>query len=92
MKEYADKVVSIITNDGRNIIGKLIGCDPSVNVVLESSHERIYSIDSGVVMNQLGLYIIRGDNICIIGELDEEKDKEIDLSETRAGPIAPVIH
>ena len=61
--EFANKQVSIITNDGRNYSGTLKGYDQAVNVILEHSHERVFSLDEGVQQNPLGLYIIRGDNI-----------------------------
>lgn len=34
-------------------------------MILESSHERIFSTDSGVIQNPMGLYIIRGDNMSV---------------------------
>ena len=43
--------------------GTLKGFDQTVNIVLEGSHERVYSASSGVEQVQLGLYIIRGDNM-----------------------------
>ncbi len=63
LSELLDKTVSIITNDGRNIVGALKGFDQAINVVLEQSHERVYSMQEGVVQNPLGLYLIRGDNM-----------------------------
>lgn len=39
------------------------GFDQLVNVVLEDSHERVYSESQGVEQIPLGLYIIRGDNM-----------------------------
>jgi U6 snRNA-associated Sm-like protein LSm8 len=63
LQEWVDKMVSVITSDGRNIIGVLKGFDQVQNVILEQSHERIFSEDRGVVQNVLGLYIIRGDNM-----------------------------
>ena len=63
LQELIEKMVSIITNDGRNIIGILKGYDQALNVVLEQSHERIFSPNEGVAQNVLGLYIIRGDNM-----------------------------
>ena len=59
LQEWMDKTVSVITSDGRNIIGTLKGFDQTINLILEQSHERIYSEDRGVVQNVLGLYIIR---------------------------------
>jgi len=92
MNDFVDKVVIVLTNDGRSIIGKLKGYDQAINVILEDSHERIYSIDSGVVQNPLGLYIIRGDTIAMISEMDVDKDASIDLTVVRANPIKPVVH
>ncbi|XP_057492239.1 sm-like protein LSM8 [Actinidia eriantha] len=50
------------------------------------------NIVEGVQQLVLGLYIIRGDNISIVGELDEELDASLDLSKLRAHPLKPVIH
>ena len=40
----------------------------------------------------LGLYIIRGDNIAVIGELDEELDASLDLSTIHAAPLKAIHH
>jgi U6 snRNA-associated Sm-like protein LSm8 len=40
----------------------------------------------------LGLHILRGDNIAIIGEVDEDIDKRWNLSEVRADPIISIVH
>ncbi|RYH25289.1 hypothetical protein EON65_15650 [archaeon] len=39
------------------------GFDQTINVILERSHERVFSDDKGVEQNPLGLYMIRGDNM-----------------------------
>jgi U6 snRNA-associated Sm-like protein LSm8 len=49
-----DARVSVITNDGRHIV-----------VILEDCAERVYSSESGVEEAPLGLYMIRGDNVCV---------------------------
>ena len=90
LKKFKDKVVSVITNDGRQIVGTLRGFDQTINIVLENSHERIFSVDSGMVQNDLGLYLVRGDNISIIGELDTAKDEALDLRNVFAEPLRPV--
>ena len=36
-------MVSVITNDGRNIVGILRGFDVTNNLILEDCHERVYS-------------------------------------------------
>ncbi|GLJ12922.1 hypothetical protein SUGI_0200590 [Cryptomeria japonica] len=60
-----DQVISVITNDGRNIVGILRGFDQATNLILDESHERVYSTTAGVEQLVLGLYIIRGDNISV---------------------------
>ncbi|XP_057846724.1 sm-like protein LSM8 isoform X2 [Cryptomeria japonica] len=86
-----DQAISVITNDGRNIVGILRGFDQATNLILDESHERVYSTTAGVEQLVLGLYIIRGDNI-VVGELDEELDSNLDLSKLRAHPLKPVAH
>lgn len=84
---YINKSVNIVTADGRIIIGTLRGFDQAINIILEESHERVFSLTGGVEQVPLGLYIIRGDNVALIGEIDEDLDRNLDLSRTRADPI-----
>ncbi|EDV25850.1 uncharacterized protein TRIADDRAFT_23559, partial [Trichoplax adhaerens] len=84
--------VSVITQDGRVIVGTLKGFDQTVNLILNDSHERVYSSGAGVEQVALGLYVIRGDNIAVIGEIDEDVDSSIDLAEVKAEPINAVVY
>jgi len=43
--------------------GTLKGFDHKTNLILDESHERVYSTHVGVESVVLGLYIIRGDNM-----------------------------
>ncbi|BBH04257.1 Pectin lyase-like superfamily protein [Prunus dulcis] len=86
------ETISVITNDGRNIVGVLKGFDQATNIILDESHERVFSTKEGVQQLVLGLYIIRGDNISIVGELDADLDSTVDWSNMRAYPLKPVIH
>lgn len=43
--------------------GELKGFDQTTNVILSHSSERVYSLDEGVEEVELGLYVVRGDNI-----------------------------
>ncbi|KAK7294635.1 hypothetical protein RJT34_17525 [Clitoria ternatea] len=92
LESLVDQTISVITNDGRNIVGILKGFDQATNIILDESHERVYSTKEGVQQLVLGLYIIRGDNIGVVGELDEDLDSSLDLSKLRAHPLKPVIH
>ena len=42
--------------------------------------------------NKKRLYVIRGDNIAVIGEIDEEVESRIDLSSIRAPPLKVLVH
>lgn len=92
LESYVNHTVSVITADGRNIVGTLKGFDQTINVILDDSHERVYSNTQGVEQVVLGLYIIRGDNIAVIGEVDDELDSRLDLMNIRADPLNAVIH
>ncbi|KAF7404893.1 U6 snRNA-associated Sm-like protein LSm8 [Vespa mandarinia] len=92
LESYVNHTVSIITSDGRNFIGTLKGFDQTINIILDESHERVYSTTQGVEQVVLGLHIIRGDNVAIVGELDDEMDARLDLSAIRADPLSPITH
>uniref|UniRef100_R4FMI7 U6 snRNA-associated Sm-like protein LSm8 n=2 Tax=Rhodnius TaxID=13248 RepID=R4FMI7_RHOPR len=79
-------------NHGRNFVGTLKGFDQTINLILDDSHERVYSTTQGVEQVVLGLHIIRGDNVAIVGEMDEAIDTRLDLSSLRAEPLGSVVH
>jgi len=87
-----NQVISVITSDGRIIVGLLKGFDQTVNLILEESHERVFSSDQGVEQVALGLYIIRGDNVAVVGEVDDGTDSALDFENMRAAPLNPVVH
>jgi U6 snRNA-associated Sm-like protein LSm8 len=88
----ATDTVSIITSDGRNFIGTLKGFDQTINVIIDESHERVYSTTSGVEQVMLGLHIIRGDNVAIVGLIDDELDNRLNLANIKAEPLNSVAH
>ncbi|KAG2128735.1 hypothetical protein DEU56DRAFT_818815 [Suillus clintonianus] len=90
LQGYVDRRVLLVLQDGRAIVGVLAGYDQKSNVVLSDSKERIYSIDEGVEEVELGLYLVKGDMIVLIGEIDEAMDQAVDLASIRAEPILPI--
>ncbi|XP_057246456.1 LSM8 homolog, U6 small nuclear RNA associated isoform X2 [Malurus melanocephalus] len=72
--------------------GTLKGFDQTINLILDESHERVFSSSQGVEQVVLGLYIVRGDNVAVIGEIDEETDSALDLGNIRAEPLNSVVH
>jgi len=91
LESFVNRIVSIITSDGRNFVGTMKGFDQTINLILDDSHERVYS-SAGVEQITLGLHIIRGDNVAVIGELDEEIDARLDMSAIRAEPLNAIVH
>ncbi|KAL6757127.1 N-alpha-acetyltransferase 38, NatC auxiliary subunit-like protein [Haematococcus lacustris] len=90
MADWVDTVVSVITNDGRNLVGTLRGYDQATNLVLAETHERVYSTKQGVEQVPLGLYFVRGDNVAMVGEMDEDLDNAQELLSLRAEPLKPI--
>lgn len=84
--------MAAITSDGRVIVGTLRGFDQTINIILEDAVERVYATTEGVSQIPLGLYILRGDNVAVIGLVDEVLDNQINFDEVRAEPLRPVVH
>mmetsp|Transcript_4521 Transcript_4521/g.5101 ORF Transcript_4521/g.5101 Transcript_4521/m.5101 type:complete len:97 (+) Transcript_4521:78-368(+) len=92
LKALVDKHVSVVTNDGKVLVGILAGIDRVTNIILKESVERVFSQDEAVRQVPLGLYLVRGDNIAIVGELDQESDNQINYDTVTAEPLKPVVH
>ncbi|TKY84794.1 hypothetical protein EX895_005874 [Sporisorium graminicola] len=92
LQQYANQRVLVLTQDGRVLVGTLRGSDSVGSIILASSIERIFSADEGVEEVPLGLYVLRGDSICLVGPLDSEKDKAVDWTKVMAEPIAETRH
>jgi|UPI000581B601 U6 snRNA-associated Sm-like protein LSm8 len=73
LNDWRDKSVCVVTSDGRIIVGILTGYDQVQNLILNDAHERVYSVDADVEEVPLGLYVVRGDNVCLVAEVDETK-------------------
>eukprot|EP00795_Rhopilema_esculentum_P002372 gene2372-18015_t len=85
-------MVAIVTQDGRMIVGTLKGFDQTCNLILDESHERVFSSTTGIEQVVLGLYIVRGDNVAIVGEIDDDVDSGLDLGNVKAEPLNPVVY
>uniref|UniRef100_A0A0L8I5V1 Sm domain-containing protein n=1 Tax=Octopus bimaculoides TaxID=37653 RepID=A0A0L8I5V1_OCTBM len=48
LENYISKTVSIVTAGGQMIVGTWKGFDQTINLILDESHERIFSSISGV--------------------------------------------
>ncbi|XP_046339492.1 U6 snRNA-associated Sm-like protein LSm8 [Haliotis rubra] len=92
LESYVNKTVSVVTADGRIIVGTLKGFDQTINLILDESHERVFSMSQGMEQVVLGLYIVRGDNVAVIGEIDDDTDSAMDFNNIKAEPLNSVVH
>ncbi|KAI0739548.1 Sm-like ribonucleoprotein [Daedaleopsis nitida] len=90
LQPYVDHRTLLILQDGRAIVGVMAGYDQKSNVVLSDSKERVYSMEEGVEEIPLGLYLVKGDQIVLIAEVDEAIDSAVDLSSIRAEPLPAI--
>lgn len=79
--------VLIITSDGRTLTGLLRGIDQTTNVILSDAEERIFVQGEKVEIEALGLYLLRGENIAIVGEVDKEIEDKITWSNVTGDPL-----
>uniref|UniRef100_A0A914XWR4 U6 snRNA-associated Sm-like protein LSm8 n=1 Tax=Panagrolaimus superbus TaxID=310955 RepID=A0A914XWR4_9BILA len=90
LESYLNKLVQIMTCDGRQIMGFLEGYDQVTNLIITEARERVFSTQHGVKDVPLGMYVIRGDNVAAVGEVDEELDQRIDFEEVFVPPLGPI--
>ncbi|KAG6428828.1 hypothetical protein SASPL_106865 [Salvia splendens] len=71
--EASEKLL-VLLRDGRKLLGILRSFDQFANAVLEGTCERVI-VGEIYCDIPLGLYIIRGENVVLIGELDLDKEE-----------------
>ncbi|XP_033254118.1 U6 snRNA-associated Sm-like protein LSm1 [Drosophila miranda] len=84
--EEVDKKLMVLLRDGRTLIGYLRSVDQFANLVLQRTIERIH------VGNQYGdiprgVFIIRGENVVLLGEIDREMEQKLPLKEISVDEI-----
>merc|ERR1711918_70937 len=67
-----DKKLMVLLRDGRTLIGYLRSVDQFANLVLHQTIERIHV---GKCFGDIprGVFIVRGENVVLLGEVDPEK-------------------
>jgi U6 snRNA-associated Sm-like protein LSm8 len=90
LEQFSNQRVIVLTMDGRVLLGIVKGFDPQCNLILTKCTERIFSTNEGVDTMEHGMYIVRGDNVASIGEIDEDIDAAVNWSEIQAEPLRPI--
>ncbi|KAK3173008.1 hypothetical protein OEA41_006336 [Lepraria neglecta] len=75
VRTSTEKLV-LVLRDGRKLIGVLRSWDQFANLVLQDTIERTFVQDvySDIVR---GIYLVRGENVLLLGEIDLDKDDYI---------------
>ncbi|KAI1132484.1 like-Sm domain-containing protein [Nemania abortiva] len=95
LHNYVNKKVLIITADSRTLVGNLLSCDQQTNLVLGQTVERVIRTpddEEGSTEMPLGLYIVRGDNVCVVGLVDEALDSSINWEQVKGSAIGGIKH
>ncbi|KAK8247395.1 hypothetical protein HDK77DRAFT_374849 [Phyllosticta capitalensis] len=74
--DLTDKKLMVSLRDGRKLIGVLRSWDQFANLVLQDTVERIYVQNLYADINR-GIFLVRGENVLLLGEIDLDKDDYI---------------
>lgn len=70
-------------------MGTRKGFDQTIHLILGESHK---SECSALHREWNRWYIVRGDSVAVIGEMDDETDSALDLGNIQAEPLNSVAH
>ena len=85
--EEIDKKQLVVLRDGRILIGYLRSVDQFANLVLHKSVERIH-VDSMYGDIPKGIFVVRGENVVLLGEVDPESEEREGLERV---PIPTIL-
>ncbi|TKA71435.1 hypothetical protein B0A49_04420 [Cryomyces minteri] len=74
--DLTDKKLLVSLRDGRKLIGVLRSWDQFANLVLQDTVERIFAQNLYADI-QRGVFLVRGENVLLLGEIDLDKDDYI---------------
>ncbi|ETW87253.1 hypothetical protein HETIRDRAFT_378076 [Heterobasidion irregulare TC 32-1] len=77
--DCVDRKMLVILRDGRKLHGVLRSYDQFANLVLEDTVERIYH-GNAVAERRAGLFLIRGENVVLLGEIDLDQEDDLPLA------------
>ncbi|KAL1992736.1 hypothetical protein VTN49DRAFT_3492 [Thermomyces lanuginosus] len=83
--DLTDKKLVLVLRDGRKLIGVLRSWDQFANIVLQDTVERIYAGNLYADIPR-GLFLVRGENVLLLGEIDLDKEDDIPPFLSKASP------
>jgi len=84
--EEIDKKQQVVLRDGRIFIGYLRSVDQFANLVLQQTVERIH-VGKLYGEEQIGSFVIRGENVVLMGEIDMENEEPKSLTKVSISKI-----
>ncbi|BFY99053.1 hypothetical protein BsWGS_02093 [Bradybaena similaris] len=84
--EEIDKKLLVVLRDGRTLIGYLRTIDQFANLVLHRTIERIH-VGKKYGDIPRGIFIIRGENVVLLGEVDVENENKLPLEQVNIDTI-----
>jgi len=84
--EDVDKQIMVVLRDGRTLIGYLRSIDQYANLLLSSTFERIH-VGKKYGDIPKGIYIVRGENVVLIGEVDFKLPVKIEMTKVEIKEI-----
>ncbi|CDH57603.1 u6 snrna-associated sm-like protein lsm7 [Lichtheimia corymbifera JMRC:FSU:9682] len=79
LSKYMEKKVRVRFNGGREVVGKLMGYDPLLNLVLDETVEYLKDLETGYITDKtrtLGLAVLRGTAVILISPFDGSEEIE----------------
>ncbi|KAH9937654.1 Sm-like ribonucleoprotein [Fomitopsis serialis] len=86
--DCVDRKMLVVLRDGRKLQGVLRSYDQFANLVLEDTVERIYYRDF-FAESWKGLFLIRGENVVLLGEVDLDKEDDVPLRQVPWEELLP---
>ena len=77
--------VSVMTSDGRHLLGVLRGVDQFLNLVLEDVTDMLYSLDEAPEEIPCGAFMVRGDDVLVVGAVDTAEEAGLNRDNLRFG-------
>lgn len=90
----ADNQTNLVSPPTVPALPSPVSTDPSRQVLQGCIERVIREPEDGEpsVEVPLGLYIVRGDNVCVVGLVDEALDASIDWTAVKGAPIGGIKH
>lgn len=75
-----DRKIFVLLRDGRNLFGILRTFDQFANLVIQDTLERVYLDNGRYGETYRGVFLVRGENVVMMGELDIDRE-DLSISE-----------